>query len=126
MNIPENKSAMVDDLIPWQFRTDPDLVEIYRFFAENEDDDSEPLKLLFINSDTEDVEFVTNFRFRPAKEIAFAIVMDTVSPNDIERIRQGTLELPAGWDFSTAQRFTRKPARQTTRRKAALTETRAV
>ena len=101
------KDAVAEKLIEWHFSVDPYTTEIYRFFTSDEDNPREPIKLLEINGATLPAGEVMTFGFAPAGEITYPSVVAEVTPEEMERIREGTIPLPSRWDLQTTKRYSR-------------------
>ncbi len=101
------KDEVAEKLIEWHFNVDPYTTEIYRFLAMDEDSPTEPIKLLEINSATLPTGEVMTFGFAPAEEITYSSVVAEVTPEEMERVCEGTIPLPAGWNLQSVKRYSR-------------------
>lgn len=104
------KEEAVRDLAAWHFRVEPDLKQVIRIVAENEDEPGEPIKLLEINAATVATGSVEPFAFAPSESVPFPTVIAEVTPDEYERIGRSEIKLPDGWSLATAQRFERPKA----------------
>lgn len=104
----KDKNAVADELIRDHFDVEPQLIEIYRMISDNEDDPSEPIKLLEVNAIAISSEELAPFWFAPTKETPFSTVIAEVTPADLKRL--SALGFPNNWDISRAQRHPRPAA----------------
>lgn len=98
-------------LIAWHFEIEPELREVVRFVSGNEDDDSEPIKLLEVNPMTPASGSVDLFSFAPTSENPFRTVIAEITPEEYELLKGGgreMLQLPNGWTFQRAI-FSKRP-----------------
>lgn len=86
------------------YRTDTTIVNIVRLTAADEAErrPEEPVKLLEVNEATVEGLFPLGFDADPEHDINHASVIVEVTPNDFEKIRQGEIELPNGWQLGDA------------------------
>ena len=104
-----DKNASAEELIRWHFEVEPGLEVVYRAMAANEDDPSEPIKLLEVNSDTVETRDFPAFGFPPTKEFPFKTIIAEVTPEALTRLqREG--KIPAVWDLHRAKRYLRQVA----------------
>ncbi|MCB9585218.1 MAG: hypothetical protein H6718_07460 [Polyangiaceae bacterium] len=104
-----DKEQVATDLIRHHFEVEPHLVEVWRFFGDNEASPREPIKLLEVNVATVSTGGVTPFRFRPSHEVPFAVIIAEITPEEFEAVKQNPSLLPTGWSLAPtrAQRFER-------------------
>lgn len=109
------KDEVAQRLVDWWFQVEPGIKEVYRFISPNEDAPNEPLKLLEISEATFDTGRVDIFGFAPDGDITVPVASGSVTPGEFERIRNGQIPLPTGWDLSTAKVY--RQSRKSSRRK---------
>lgn len=110
--IPPTKDEAAQTLIRWHFTIEPATLEIYRFLAHDEETADEPIKLLEVNQATMETGRIDTFPFGPAGDIPYPIVIAQITPEEMQRVRDGSIVLPQGWDLSHAQRFYRPRRRR--------------
>lgn len=74
------------------------IVAVYRLVGDNEEDDTEPIKLLLVNEYTIE-QGIEPLLFGPdrANGLPFWLVIVDVSPAEFARVNSGELPLPHGW-----------------------------
>ena len=97
------KDEIAQKLIDWHFEVEPEITEVYRFIAPDEDNVSEPIKLLEVTEATMTVGSVMPFGFGATEEIPYRSVVATITPEEMQQIINREIPLPKGWDLSTAQ-----------------------
>jgi hypothetical protein len=103
------KDEVAHDLIEWHFRIGREITEIYRFYDERAEERSdEPIKLLEVTPESSETGSVDTFGFDPRDDITYPSAVGMITPHELELIRRGDLDLPPGWDWSTARRFLRE------------------
>jgi len=110
MTVKPSKDEAARSLITWHFEIEPEMTEIYRIRASNEDDPHEPIRLLEVNERSVDTGKVQVFGFRPSKEIPYPSHVAEVTPEEMQRILQRLIPLPEGWDLDRAERYPRPEA----------------
>ncbi|MDQ2687248.1 MAG: hypothetical protein M3Y28_05210 [Armatimonadota bacterium] len=108
------KDEVAQTLIRWHFTIEPATREIYRFLATDEATADEPIKLLEINQATMETGRIDTFPFGPAGDIPYPTVIAQITPEEMQRVRDGSIVLPKGWDLSRAQQFHRPRGRRST------------
>ena len=103
------KDKVAEDLIHLHFRTVPGLVLVYRVLNGNEDDPSEPIKLVEVSEDTFSAGAFTPWGFAPTAEFPFPTLIAEVLPEELEEWRREG-QLPFGWDLSNARKYVRNAA----------------
>lgn len=101
------KDEAAEELIRWHFQTDDAILDIFRVIAENEDDFSEPIKLLEVSDATMETGNVDAFGFAPTSEIPYPTVIAILSPDELARVHDGAISLPRGWNLGQAIHFPR-------------------
>src|SRR5689334_13208558 len=102
------KDRVTRRLVDWHFRIEPGLREVYRFLSNNEEAPDEPIKLLEVSKDTFATGKIDTFTFAPSGDITFPSTIATVTPEEMEQIRQGQIPLPSGWSLLQSQLVRRK------------------
>lgn len=97
------KNEVARELIEWHFKIEPEITEIYRFIASDEDNDYEPIKLLEVSEATLTAGRVMPFGFGATEEIPYRSVVATITPEEMQQIKNREIPLPQGWNLSTAQ-----------------------
>ncbi len=99
------KDEVAEELIQWHFRIDEELTEIYRFLAPDEDAPGEPIKLLEVNPDFQEMGFVAAFKFPGAGNIPYSTAVAIVTPTEMAQIQAGKMPLPPDWSLDRAHRY---------------------
>jgi hypothetical protein len=99
------KDEIARKLINEHFHIQPDMQDIYRFVALDEERPGEPIKLLEVTNSTPATGSVVTFTFGPVDDITFPSTIAQVTPEEMGKIRRGEIALPAGWDMARARRF---------------------
>lgn len=102
-----NKNKTAFELIECHFNIEPGTVAIYRFISPEELTDEEPIKLLAVNLDTPETGQVDVITTQPTINTPFTTMMAFVTQDEMLRIESGEIELPEGWDLSTARKHPR-------------------
>lgn len=103
------KDEVARNLIDWHFKIDPDIAEIYRFFSdENEDDSKEPIKLLEVSDSTISTGRVDVFGFASAGDTPYPCMFALVTPSEMQEILSHTIPLPQGWELTRSVHFDNK------------------
>lgn len=105
------KDEAAERLIDWHFRIEPKTKVIYRFIAPDEDSPNEPIKLLEVNSETFETGRVDAFGFGPSGDVPYSTVTAVVTGSEMDRIMEGEIALPEGWDLKTAKTYQRRKRR---------------
>ena len=74
------------------------ICKIVRLRSANEDEDSEPIKLLEVNVDTV-VAGIVPVTFGPGEDVPYPSIVVEVTPDELDRIEKGELELPPEWQM---------------------------
>ncbi len=101
--MPTKKDEIAKKLIDWHFEVEPEITEVYRFIAPNEESDSEPIKLLEVSEATLTAGYVMPFGFGETEEFPYRSVVALITPEEMQQIKNQEMLLPQGWDLSTAQ-----------------------
>ena len=72
------------------------ICKIVRLRSANEDDDSEPIKLLEVNLETVAAGIVP-VTFGPGDDVQYPSIVVEVTPEELERLDRGELSLPPEW-----------------------------
>ncbi|HMA94269.1 MAG TPA: hypothetical protein VKP30_16370 [Polyangiaceae bacterium] len=104
------KDEAARELAEWHFSVEPDLTQVIRIVADNEDAADEPIKLLEVNAATVATGSVETFAFSPSESVPYSTVIAEVTPEEFERIQRAELKLPSGWSLSKGQLFVRPRA----------------
>lgn len=99
------KDEAARNLIDWHFRVEPDIVEVYRFLSPEEEAPDEPIKLLEVSEATLPTGRVDAFGFGPAEDFPYSTVVSEVTPEEMEKIKEGLIPLPAGWRLDSCVRI---------------------
>jgi hypothetical protein len=105
-----SKDEVAAELVRWHFETSPEITEIWRVYAEDEDRDDEPIKLLEVDPESAETDHVDAFYIAPNETMEYPLVVALVTPHELDKIRVGAMELPAGFNLDRATRFRRDPA----------------
>jgi hypothetical protein len=100
-----SKDEVAGALIDWHFQIDPGLQEVYRIMSDSEDRPDEPIKLLEVSGTVMETGSVDVFGFAPSDDITFRCLIATITPEEFERVRGGSIPMPRGWSLLTARRF---------------------
>ena len=99
-DIPKTYDAAVRTLAEWHSGSDlPDL-EVYSF----DDPQGNVVRLLEVSSQFPATGKVVAYPFGRSETFPFKSAVAQISPQEWDRVKQGQLPLPAGWDLSTAQK----------------------
>ena len=97
------KDEIAQKLIDWHFEVEPEITEVYRFIAPDEDNVLEPIKLLEVTEATMTVGSVMPFGFGATEEIPYRSIVATITPEEMQQIKSLEIPLPSGWDLETAK-----------------------
>ena len=97
------KDEIAQKLIDWHFEIEPEITEVYRFIAPDEENPSEPIKLLEVSEATLTAGYVMPFGFGSTEEFPYRSVVALITPQEMQQIKNQEMPLPQGWDLSTAQ-----------------------
>ncbi len=101
------KDEVVRELVQWHFQVEPDIQQIFRIVAENENAPDEPIKLLEVTAATIATGSVEPFAFGPSESRPFSTVIAEITPEELERIQRNEIRLPNGWSLANAERLKR-------------------
>lgn len=104
--MPTKKDEIAEKLIGWHFEVEPEITEVYRFIAPNEESDSEPIKLLEVTEATMTIGSVMPFGFGATEEFPYRSVIATITPEEMQQVKSLEIPLPIGWNLETARRVT--------------------
>jgi hypothetical protein len=104
------KDQATHDLAMWHFGVEPDLRQVIRIVADNEDAAGEPIKLLEVNAATVATGSVEPYAFAGSASVPFSTVIAEVTPEEFDRIRRNEIKLPKGWSLDRSQLFERPHA----------------
>ncbi len=77
-------------------RMEPTIERIVRITGPDEEDPSEPIKLLEVNPDTP-ASGIVPIIFGPSDEIPAPTILVEITPEEYDKLNREELELPAGW-----------------------------
>ena len=104
------KDEAARELAEWHFGVEPDLEQVIRIVADDEDAADEPIKLLEVNAATVATGSVEPYAFAPSTSVPFPTVIAEVTPEEYGRIQRNEIKLPTGWSLTRTQRFERPHA----------------
>jgi hypothetical protein len=111
-----SKEEAARELIARHFRGEPALRRIYWIVTAADASDDEPIKLLEVNQNAPNETQLEFFNFPPSEHFPYRSLVAEISPAQLERVRDGTILLPDGWDIDDAREFRRSDVgMQTTR-----------
>ena len=96
------KDEIAQKLIDWHFEVEPEITEVYRFISPNEDNNSEPIKLLEVSEATFMVGRVIPFGFGATEEFPYRTVIATITPAEMEQVRRQEIPMPEGWSLDNS------------------------
>lgn len=99
------KDECAERIIERDFSLEPEVTEIYRIIAPDEEDPREPIKLLEVSGTTLQAGRVMPYAFGPMEGRPYSTVVADVTPGEMRRIVRGEIPLPDGWDLRTAVRY---------------------
>ena len=92
-------------LIDWHFSIEPEILKVYRFISPEEESPEEPIKLIEISTATFPTGRIDLFGFGPAGDVPYSMVIATVTPEEWDQVKTGTIPLPNNWDLKTAKAY---------------------
>lgn len=92
----KSKDQVARELAEGHAEIEPSISKVIRICGDDEGDDSEPIKLLQVNSETIP-EGIIPIGFGPNEEVPFPLDIVEVTPEEFERILSKELPLPKGW-----------------------------
>jgi len=101
------KDEVARDLAQYHFRVEPELIRVYIILSGSA---GEPIRLLEVSSATVPTGSVEPFGFPATGDVPYPTVIAEVTPEEEDRIRQGKVKLPDGWDLDSAERIERPEA----------------
>jgi hypothetical protein len=94
----QTKEEAIAELAEAHFSMDTGLKAIYRLIGNDEEDPSEPIKLLEVNEDTLPAGIVpVYFGSLPHKRIQYPYVIVEITPVEFQQLVKGEISLPYGW-----------------------------
>lgn len=102
-----SKEEAARELIARHFRGEPRLRRIYSIVTAADASDDEPIKLLEVNQAAPDKGQIEFFNFPPSEHFPYRSLVAEISPSQHERVKDGSILLPDGWDISEAREFRR-------------------
>ena len=108
--MPPTKDEAARELVEWHFGVEPELKQVFRIVAENENAPGEPIKLLEVNAATVATGSVEPYAFAPSASVPFPTVIAEITPEELDCIRRGDIKLPEGWSLTRTQLFDRPHA----------------
>lgn len=99
------KDEIAEMLIDWHFQVEPEISEVYRFIAPNENDPREPIKLLEVSEATLQAGRVIPFTFGRTAEVPYLSTIATITPEEMQQIIDQQIALPDGWNLQTAMHY---------------------
>ena len=112
------KDEIAQDLVNWHFEVEPEITEVYRFLAQDENNRREPIKLLEVSEATLAAGRVIPFGFGSTSEVPYPCIIANVTPEEMTQILQGAIPLPEGWDISHSQHYPAPVTRKSYTRKS--------
>lgn len=103
------KDEVARELVEGHFRVEPDLQQVIRIVADNEDEPNEPIKLLEVNAATVATGSVERYAFGPSASVPFPTVIAEVTPEEFDRISRHELKLPEGWSLGAKTLIFKRP-----------------
>lgn len=110
------KEEAARELIARHFRGEPALRRIYWIVTAADDSDDEPIKLLEVNQNAPSEAQLEFFNFPPSEHFPYRSLVAEISPAQMERVRDGSILLPDGWDIEKAREFRRSDVGMSTTR----------
>lgn len=101
------KEEAARELIARHFRGEPALRRIYWIVTEADASDDEPIKLIEVNQNAPSDGQLEFFNFPPSEHFPYRSLVAEISPAHMERVKDGTILLPDGWDIHSAREFRR-------------------
>ena len=101
------KEEAARELIARHFRGEPALRRIYWIVTDADKSDDEPIKLLEVNQNAPADAQIEFFNFSPSEHFPYRSLVAEISPTQLERVREGSILLPDGWELSQAKEFRR-------------------
>jgi hypothetical protein len=96
--MPPTKEQTAQLLADAHFQVDPRITRIFRVEGPNESASLVPVKLLEVSSDTPELGISpVGMAADPAHGIFYSSIIIEVTPRELERLKNGELELPHGW-----------------------------
>ena len=89
----KSKNEIAQELAEAHRNFEPDIVQIFRILALNDDSPNEPLKLLEVNPDTPPSGIIP-VSFGPGGDVPYASVIIEITPEEFEQLNRGQLKLP--------------------------------
>jgi hypothetical protein len=111
-----SKEEAARELIARHFRGEPALRRIYWIVTAADASDDEPIKLLGVNQDVSNEGQIEFFNFPPSEHFPYRSLVAEISPVQLERVREGVIMLPDGWDLREAREFRRSDVGMATTR----------
>ena len=102
-----SKEEAARELIARHFSGEPRLRGIYWIVTAADASDDEPIKLLEVNQAAPDEGQIEFFNFPPSEHFPYRSLVAEISPSQHERVKDGSILLPDGWDISEAREFRR-------------------
>lgn len=104
-----DKDQVAEELIRWHFQVEPGLVKVYRVLAVNENDPTEPIKLVEVNDQTASTGTFEAYGFAPTRDVPWPTLIAEVTPSELADLLRGG-RIPAGWDLEHARQYLRPAA----------------
>lgn len=105
--VSRTKEDAARELIARHFRSEPSLRRIYWIVTGADASDDEPIKLLEVNARAPVEAQIEFFNFAPSEHFPYRSLVAELSPGQLERVRDGSIVLPDGWDLDAAREFRR-------------------
>lgn len=90
------KDDLARQLAHWHSTSEQSITMIVRLKSDNEDEDSEPIKLLEVNTETVPSDIVP-VMFGPSTDVPCPSLVVEVTPEEYEKIQKHELTLPDDW-----------------------------
>lgn len=91
-----DKDSSARELANHHWNSERSMVKVVRYRGQNEENPSDPIKLLLVNSDTIPAGIVP-ISFGPDEDSPFPLVLIEVTQEEYDRIDQGEWSLPTDW-----------------------------
>ena len=96
------KDEAAQELVEWHYEIDPNMTEVIRLFAADEDASGEPIKFLEVSPDMPASGELMTITFAGTEEAPYSMRIAVVTPEEMEQVRRGEIPLPVGWNLEDA------------------------
>jgi hypothetical protein len=97
MIVNDKKDETARQLAESHRQVEPTIERIIRFHGGNEDADEEPIKLLEVNTATVEAGIIPVI-LGATDEVPFATIIIEITREEWDKVRNGELDLPNGWE----------------------------